>query len=287
MTRSTSLSRRSSTLLRPQRRPRLIRTIVLGVAFATVSVGTTVGAVGQSRFAEVLPAFATATDWDLVALLALGALGFVIAATVDSDLGTVGFVTVGAFAILGAVADGAFLPAVGATLVGSGVAAASQLPSVTSLRSVTAWGITGALLIGTGVSIVGALGVEPTTLRTLGGVLLFVGLATLPLWIGVGGIDAALGIFVGAFLVGIGTGAPAVMGAVLLGGLGVVGVPLLLVAVGVAGAVATMSGALRQGRPVTAVGSGLVLAAGIPVSLPAVTAVALGAATIAVREGER
>ena len=260
---------------------------MLGVAFVTVAVLTTVGTLGQSRFAEVLPAFATAVDWGVLALLTLGAVGFVIAATVDSDLGTVGFVTVGAFAILGTVADGAFLPAVGATLVGSSVAAASQLPIATSLRSVTAWGVTGALLIGTGASIVGALGVEPATLRTMGGVLLFAGLAALPLWVGVGGIDAALGVFVGAFLVGIGTGAPAIMGAVLLSGLGVVGVPLVLVAVGVAGAVAAISGALRQGRPVTAIGAGLVLTAGVPVSLPAVTAVAVGAATIAVREGER
>ncbi|AUX10006.1 hypothetical protein AArcSl_2384 [Halalkaliarchaeum desulfuricum] len=287
MTETTSLSSRGSAAVSPQRRPRLFRTIVLGVAVATVAIGTTVGAVGQSRFAEVLPPFATAIDWGLLALLALGALGFVIAATVDSDLGRVGFVTVGAFAVLGALADGAFLPAVGATLAGSGVAAASQLPTATSARSIAAWGVTGALLIGTGASIVGALGVEPATLRTLGGVLLFVGLATLPLWIGVGGLDAALGIFVGAFVVGIGTGAPTVMGAVLLGGLGVVGVPLLLVAAGVGGAVAAISGALRQGRQVTALGGGLVLAAGVPVSLPAVTAVAVGAATMAVREGER
>lgn len=260
---------------------------LLGVAFATVAVGTTVGTLGQSRFSEVLPAFATAVDWGALALLTLGAVGFVIAATVDSDLGTVGLVTVGAFAILGAVADGAFLPAVGATLAGGGVAAVSQLPTTGSLRSVVAWGVTGALLLGTGVSIVGALGVEPATLRTFGGLLLFVGLAALPLWIGADGLDAALGIFVAAFVVGIGTGAPAVMGAILLGGLGVVGVPLLLVAVGVAGAVAAISGAFRQRRPVTAVGGGLVLAAGVPVSLPAVTAVAVGAATIAVREGER
>lgn len=115
---------------------------------------------------------------------------------------------------------------------------------------------------------------------------MFLGLLAFPLWTGVGAIDAAVGTFVAAFLAGIGLQAPALTGAVLLSGLSVVGVPLLLVAIGAGAAVAAIASLVRRSRYTPALGGGLVLVAGVPTSLAAAAAVVLGVVAISLRGGE-
>lgn len=272
--------------LTPRTRPRLFRGLALAVAFGIVAVMTIVWALGQSRFSGAVPTGVSGTSWELIALSVLGIAALVVAGTVEERFATVGLVTVGTFAVLGGIVENAFLPAVGMVLLGGGVATITLLPRDRIRETGVAWATALLLLGATAASLVGAIGVEPATLRPLGGVLLFLGLLAFPLWTGVGAIDAAVGTFVAAFLAGIGLQAPALTGAVLLSGLSVVGVPLLLVAIGAGAAVAAIASLVRRSRYTPALGGGLVLVAGVPTSLAAAAAVVLGVVAISLRGGE-
>lgn len=160
------------------------------------------------------------------------------------------------------------------------------MPAGRFRRSAFAWTAAAAIVAGTGASLAGAVGVQPALFRPLGGTALFLGLLSIPLWIGVDSIDVAIGVFVAAFVAAIGMNVSVVAGTVLLSGLSVVGVPIVVVAVGVGGAVAGIAAALGGRRLTTAFGIGLVLAAGVPASLPAATATMLGVTATAIGEGE-
>ncbi|WP_254767400.1 hypothetical protein [Salinilacihabitans rarus] len=273
--------------LQPSRdRLRRYRTLALVAAAAVAALHAAVGAIGQSQFAESLPGIATAVDWRVGTPVALGAVALLVARTVDDDTATVGLVGLGTFALLGAVVGDALLPALCAVLLGGAVATARSLPRGRPLETGIAWGVAIALLSATAASLAGALGVEPATLRPFGATLLFLGLLALPLWTGAGPVDAAVGAFVAALVAGVGAQAPVITGAVLLSGLSVVGTPLLLVAVGSGGAAAAISHAIRRRESVVALGVALVLAAGVPTSLPAAAAAMLGVSTLALRGGE-
>lgn len=270
----------------PRERPRHYGTLALVAAAGVAALHAVVGAVGQSQFAASLPGVATAVDWRVATPVALGAVALLVARTVDDDPATVGLVGLGTFALLGAIVGDALLPALCAVVLGGAVATARSLPRGRPLETGIAWGVAVALLSATAASLAGALGVEPATLRPLGAALLFLGLLALPLWTGLGAVDAAVGAFVAALVAGAGAQAPVVTGAVLLSGLSVVGVPLVVVAAGSGGAAAAISHAVRRRDPAVALGVALVLAAGVPTSLPAATAAALGVSTIALRGGE-
>ncbi|WP_459192031.1 hypothetical protein [Halosimplex sp. J119] len=225
---------------------------------------------------------------------ALAVLGLALAATTRTR--RVALAAVGVFALVGAVADAAWLPAAAAVTVGTTAALASAvgrmadpLRADTRLRDAFAPIARPAALVALGVlalgwSLVASAGIETTTFRPAGATLAFVTLAALPLVRGIEGA-LALGLWaVAAFAVVLAAAsAPFVAGAVVLVAFGAGSVPLALLALGIGGAVATIVADARRRAFGPAVGAALLLAAGVPATLPRAVAFALGLLVI-VRE---
>ncbi|QSG13248.1 putative membrane protein [Halapricum desulfuricans] len=203
---------------------------------------------------------------------ALGALG--IAATTGDPVERIGVAFVGVFGLL-SVVPAATTAAVVAVVAGGSLAAAGRWRQVG--RPVDWHMLPIVLLAGAvGVSLLGGIGVEPTTLRSIGSQLTLLGAAATPALLGHGRADWAFGGLAAAVLVAVGVTAPFVTGAVTLIGGGVVGASLLVLAVGLAGLTTTASAATRTRHWHALLGAGLVFAAGVPASMPRALAVVLG-----------
>lgn len=266
-----------------------LREGVFGLGLVAVASTTILRAVARSPVADGLSSTVVGLLRDPVLLVVLGVVALVLAATARELPAAVGFTGVGVFALLGSVVDAAFLPAAVAVVLGGSIATAWPLSRVALPSSgvggpTASWAVATVLVIGTAVSLAGAAGVRPAVVRPLGGIALFTGLFAVPLWVGGDAIDIATGAFVGAFVAGVGIQLPVITGAVLLSGLSVVGIPFAVVVAGLAGAVTGLSAALRDRHFLTAIGVGLVVAAGVPASLPAATAAMLGITAMATGE---
>ncbi|WP_436927158.1 hypothetical protein [Halosimplex amylolyticum] len=218
---------------------------------------------------------------------ALAMLGLAIAT--DRRGERIALAAVGVFAVLGAVDPAAWLPAAAAVLVGTTVALPLELGRLvdplradTDLRDALGPALGPAALAALGVlaltwSLVASAGIETTTFRPAGAALAFATLAALPL---VRVLDGAveLGLWaLAAFAVAVAAAsAPFVAGAVVLVAFGAGSVPFVLLALGIGGAVATAVADARRGALGPAVGAALLLAAGVPATLPRAVAFALG-----------
>lgn len=260
------------------------RTVAAGAAAAVVVVRLVVTLLHNAPFdplsvpPTVLAALAVATP----AVLATGLI--VVALTAERPSVRVGTLFAAAFGPLAAIDASATLPAVlgvgfGGALALAGtvgrprsyvegrtalVAAGFALAVVVSLGSSTG-------LLGGGRQVVGsafALG----SLAVVG--LLGSGQRSGP----AGHLPAIAGLGAFAAVLAAGVTSPYLMGSVLLVGFAVVGVPHLLFALAAAGGVAAFAGAIQRRALAPAFGTVLLLAAGVPVTLPRAMAVLLGAA---------
>jgi len=207
----------------------------------------------------------------------------------------VSFAAVGVFALLGAADGAAWLPAAAATLSGAAIVLAldlrERLPdgveplSKAGLRRISGPAVVAGLgLVALATSLTASAGIETTSLRPAGTLLVFATLAVLPL---VRSLDDYfdLGLWVVAtFAIVVGAAsAPFVAGAVVLVALGAGTAPLALLAMGLGGGFATVVADTRRTAYGPAVGAALVLVAGVPATLPRAVAFALGL-VILVRE---
>ncbi len=218
---------------------------------------------------------------------ALAALGLAVGS--DRRAARVALAAVGVFGLLGAVDAAAWLPAAAAVLVGTTAALALDLGGLvdplradTDPRDALSPAIRPASLAALGVlalawSLIASAGIGTTTFRPAGAALAFATLAALPL---VRGLDGAveLGLWaLAAFAVTVtAASAPFVAGAVVLVAFGAGSVPFVLLALGIGGAVATVVADARRGALGPAVGAALLLAAGVPATLPRAVAFGLG-----------
>lgn len=204
----------------------------------------------------------------------------------DHSTERVGLLFVGVFGALATVVPAATVPATVA-LVGGGALALSGLEHREGWYENLRRAVPVALVVAVGLALGPATGLLPPGTRATGSALAAAALAASPLLVRPGTGGWMLGALAAGGVVWAGSALPFVVGAVTLVAFGLVGTPLLLFAAGVGGCVATVTGALgrRQGRergdaPV-ALGAALVLLAGAPSTVPAATAVLLGAALLA------
>lgn len=211
---------------------------------------------------------------DTAVLLVGGVTTLVVGLRTPSTVERVGLVAVGVFAWLAAVVQAAAIPATGVLVVGAAVTVGRRIQSVegTNGRTVVAVGFVLALATALG----SATGLLTTGFRSVGTWVTLLSLAGLtivvrPRWPGwlLGGLAVAGVLYAGIV-------SPFLTGAVVLIGAGVVGTPLLLVAAGVGGAVAALTGAALAGNAPLALGGLLLLAAGVPATMPAAVAVVVG-----------
>jgi hypothetical protein len=189
----------------------------------------------------------------------------------------VGLALAGVFGLLGLHVSAAALPAAVGVVVGALVVVVGAGRTGVSPHSIA---VGATLWVGLAASLSSATGIVDPSLRPLASLVVLAGVAALPLvrqpgmpgWIA-GGATAAV-------VVWIGTAAPFVTGAVVLVAFGVVGPPLLAVAVAAGGGVATLGGALSGRRWQAALGVGLLVLAGVPATIPDAHAAGAGLALL-------
>lgn len=213
---------------------------------------------------------------------ALGAL--VVATATDDAPERIGLAFVGVFGLLAAIVPTATTPAVVAVVAGGSLAVSRRWRQVDRSLDWHALPVV-ALVLAVAVSLAAGIGVASATLWPIGTNLALLGAAATPALLGHGRTDWAFGGLVAAVLVAIGLSAPFVTGAVTLIGGGVVGASLLVLAVGLAGLTTTASAAARTRHWHALLGAGLLLAAGVPASLPRALAVVLGVLLLVERRG--
>jgi hypothetical protein len=204
------------------------------------------------------------------------ALAAVAIAVITEDIvERIGLAFVGAFALLLTITPAVTVPAVVAVTGGGTLAIGRRWQR---LERGNDWHVLPVALVlaAVAVSLFGSIGVAPSALWTIGSHLTLLGAAATPALLGHGRSDWAFGGVVAGVLVAIGMSAPFVTGAITLIGGGVVGASLLVLAVGLCGIVTTASAALRQRHWYALVGAGLLLAGGIPITVPRALAVVLG-----------
>ena len=248
---------------------------VLGLAVAIPDVVSTTLRIAVNAPVALPRGIAGLAPAAETAVLLLGGLGaLVVGLRSPSTIERVGLVAVGVFAGLAAVTPAATVPTAGVLVVGTAGLVGHRLSwdGLGDGRAVVAVGV----LLALAASIGSTTGLLTPGFRVVGAWLALCSLAALsfvarPGWPGwlLGGLAVA-----GVLYAGIAS--PFLTGAVVLIGAGVLGTPLLLVAAGIGGAVAAVTGSFIEGRYSLALGGLLLLMAGVPATVPAAVAVIVG-----------
>lgn len=270
-----------------------------GVVAVVPVVGVTLYRVAHNAPGTLPPVAA-----DLAALARPAAvLGPALAALVLAGVAAtaaerVGLALAGGFGALTLAPPAAWHPAAAGLVAGGGLAVGGRLwrsgcrdRRLGRLVPAAGTAPATALVVAVAVSLAAAAGVASPTLRPLGTGLALVGVVLTPLATGLDRIGLAAGAVAAGVTVGLASTLPYVAGAVFLVGGAVVGAPLALVAFAVGGGVAGVVGAARSGgagqtdgcgRTGTpaAFGAALLLAAGVPGSLPRALAAVVGVALL-------
>lgn len=194
----------------------------------------------------------------------------------------VGLVLAGVFGLLGLHVPAASLPAVVAVAAGTGLAVTGGVRDAGWTRPAA---VAAVVWVGLALALASATGLL-SGVRPTASTVALVGVALLPLvvepprWAWAAGLAAAAGVlWVGSVL-------PFVTGAVVLVGFAVVGAPLVAVAGATGGGVAGLAGAVagstraNTGRWAAVVAVGLLLAAGVPATIPRALAAGVGLALL-------
>jgi hypothetical protein len=252
---------------------RVVRDGAIGLAVATV-VALTVTRVLLNSPTGLPPTVERAYPTIESGAILVPALAAVVAGLRETrPISRIGIVAIGTFGALSTVSSAASIPASGAIVAGGALATAPSLrPRDRPLSAIVA----GIVLLAVVVSLGSAMDRLPAWARSLGSTLALLGLAATPVvvrpdrpaWIA-GGLAFVVVVLAGAT-------APFVTGAVVLVAGGVVGVPLLLVAAGAGGGVASAIGSASTGNWIASAGAVLLLAGGVPATIPRAVAVVFG-----------
>lgn len=224
-----------------------------------------------------LPAVAVWYDLFAAAALAVPALtALAIGLTSDDDWERVGLSSVGVFGLFTLVSPAAGVPAAGAITVGGGLAIGSRLGRPHDWFEARRAAVSAILVAGIALSLAGAMGIFPTVARSIGTTVALFGVAMTPVFVSPGKLSWVLGGTVAVAVLQIGSTAPFVTGAVVLVSGAVVNAPLLIIAVAAGGGVVTVAGGMENDHRLPAIGALVLLAAGVPATVPRALAVVLG-----------
>jgi len=140
----------------------------------------------------------------------------------------------------------------------------SKASEIVSLRSV----ILGIIALAVVLSMIGLFGYEPALIRTLASISLAIGVIGLPAVTGYSYQSLILGL-IGATVIGaIGLVAPMMTAAVSLLGMGIMGLPLILLVSGAAGSLTALGTVIEKREIQTAMAVCIILIAGVPNTVP-------------------
>lgn len=201
---------------------------------------------------------------------AVAAIGLGVVARTDREW--VALVFAGTFTLLTLATGAVSVPAAAVVVAAGALTLLPRVPSRTR-RTVVAGGFVAALALSLG----GGMGVLPASARSTGTTVTLLAVAAMPLAVRPSP-PALLAGFAAALAVAAATlSAPFASSASVL----VVGAAIdpsfVLLAAAVGGAVTVIASGVSAGRTITALGGGLLLAAGVPATVPRALAVVLGA----------
>lgn len=194
----------------------------------------------------------------------------------------VGLVLAGVFGLLGLHVPAASLPAVVAVAAGTGLAVAGRVQGRGWTRPAA---VAAVVWVGLALALASATGLLSGA-RPAASTVALVGVALLPVAVGSPRWAWAVGLATAAGVLWVGSVLPFVTGAVVLVGFAVVGAPLVAVAAATGGGVAGLGGAVAgstgaaTGRWPAVVAVGLLLAAGVPATIPRALAAGVGIALL-------
>ncbi|MDZ7850524.1 MAG: hypothetical protein U5K70_06860 [Halodesulfurarchaeum sp.] len=231
-----------------------------------------------------LPLQAIGAPIEAAAVAGPAVAALVLGYTATNDLVRVAMLTAGVFGGLTLVSRTATGPAIVSLGTAGVLLAVSQRPRTAETGALLRFGVTIAFVVGIVTSLSASLGFEPAITRRLGSVSIAVAIAGTPAYAGISLRSLAVGAIAGVLVFGFGLLSPVLTAAVSLLGLGIVGLPLVLFALGaVGGMTAVASGAERRAVPVVLAGL-LVLAAGVPTTVPVAVAVLVAIVLFAASE---
>ncbi len=211
---------------------------------------------------------------DGVVLLTGGLGALVLGLLTASTVGRVGLVATGVFALLAATVPAAAVPATGVVTVGALAVWIDGMPGarIADGRPLVALGY----VIAVGAALGSATGLLGPGFRAVGAWAALLALAALSTVHRPGRAGWLLAGVAMAGVLASGIVSPFLTGAVVLIVAGVIGAPLVLVAAGVGGAVAAAAGSVGDRRYRPAIGVVILVAAGVPATLPRAVAAVVG-----------
>lgn len=254
---------------------------------ATVPAATVVALQTLLRILRNLPFDPLTVPTAVRGSLGVGAPFVVALATVTVALASrrgtasVGLLFVGAFGSLTAVSTAATLPAVVGVIAGGAVAMLGSVGRPESYHGARRVLVGTVFVAGVALSLGSAIGLWPGA-RELGTALALLGLAATGLLVEGDRLGLVAGALAFVAVVGAAGVSPYIAGSVLLVGFSVVGVPHLLVALAAGGCVTAFVAGVRDRDGAVVAAITLLLAAGVPVTVPRAMAVLLGATVVLV-----
>jgi len=226
-----------------------------------------------------VPGVASAGWYELAQFTAVvgpAAAAVALGVTTDGEFSRVGLLSVGVFGLLSVANPAVAMPTVGAVIAGGWLTVAGRIEPQLGARVFAAAALVGGLTL----SLAGAIGYYPVTLRSTGTALALAGMATSPLAVRSGRQALAVGglVAIGAYAAIL--VAPFVSGAVALAAGGAIDPAAILLALAVGGSAATVAEGLMSRRVAPVVGGALLLAAGVPASIPRAVAMVVAIALL-------
>jgi hypothetical protein len=292
--RARSLAERAAAAV-PESRTRPVR-----VAATLAALGG-LGALTATRIAlnapVALPSAASGAWFDAATAAAVvgpAAAALLLGVTADEPWTRIGLVLVGVFGLLSTASPAAAVSAVGGVVVGgwltlvgavatdraAGRRARGEAAAVAETVAISGV-VAAALLAGLTLSLFGAVGVRPGVVRPAGTTLALAGMAATPLAFRAGGGAYAVGGLAAGATYYLTGAAPFLSGAVVLVAGSVVGASAVSLAAAVGGLIATIATGATKRRVEPAAAGLLLLAAGVPSSIPRALGAALAAALVA------
>lgn len=259
------------------------RTVILGASVASL---VTVVAARLLLIWHNVPFDPLAIPSDILGVIPMGtglvlAFSLLAVALVSNRPATRGgLLFTGVFGVLALVGPATALPAAVALVAGAAVAWFGTIGVPGTYREIRRAALAGGFVSALAISLWSSLGFIEGGLQGLGG-LVTLGTVTAVVF---RAEDDFVALVTGAVtvlaLVVASLTSPFVLGSSFLVGFAVVGVPHLLTALAVGAGVAVAVAGLRAGNRTLAVGAGLLIFAGVPVTFPRAMAVVLGATLV-------
>ncbi len=211
-----------------------------------------------------------------MALVGPAFAALVLGVTADTVVKRVGFVAIGVFGLLTAITPQLAVATAGVVVAGGILILAPQIRDESRWDSAIPTIVAIAIMLGVTFSVGATTGLLPVRFRAIGSICAFIGVAGIPVlvrpttiaWVG-GGVTAVA-------IVAAAITAPFVTGAVALVVSGSIGAPLLLLALGIAGAVTTVLTGLTRTAAAPTIGGLLILTGGSPATVPRAITILVG-----------